>query len=74
MWDNSPRRPRIIHHTSTQPSQEYLSPNHRHTSQHRQVLVADVDAAGVAAEGADEDAEGEGDSNHTPLPHTRVDG
>ena len=61
MWDNSPRHLRITNHTPMQPSQEHLPPNHhqRCTSQHHQDLVADVDEVAVAAEGADEDAEGE---------------
>ena len=63
MWDNSPRHLLITNNTPMQPSQEYRYPHpnshQRRTSQHHQDLVADVDEAAVAAEGAEEDAEGE---------------
>ena len=67
---NSPHRQRIIPRTPTQPPQEFHPPNHLHTLQHHQVLVADVDMdeADVAADSADEDAGEELVFSHTPLP------
>ena len=60
MWDNSPRHLRITNHTPMQPSRKHLHPNphQRRTSQHHKDLVADVDEAAVAAEGADEGVDG----------------